>query len=297
MINPFAEYANLYLKNKFSPIPIRYGQKQPAITNWTKYAKTYLSADDITQWSNAQHNIGICTGQLSGVIGLDLDADYDNTHAKLLSIVPDSPVKKRGNKGFTAFYKYNGEHSRTLSVKGHQIGDLLSEGRQCVIPPSLHPNGQQYEWHGPSLLDIPKFALPVITEDMWTQINNLLRPVHKSQNLTNRTIKYDFDTPDIQDALDCIPPDCDYDAWCRIGMALHTHFNGALVGLELFDRWSAGGCKYKHNEPAHKWASFTADNGIGIGTLFYIAQEYGFSKSLSLLSRDDEIIINKFLRG
>ena len=183
--NPFAQYAKEYIAMGYSVIPISYGEKRPVIAAWTRFTKYYPNDNQIVNWCTKQHNIGICTGQLSGVIGLDLDADYNNTHAKILSVIPDSPVKKRGNKGFTAFYRYNGEHSRTLSTKGHQIGDLLSDGRQCVLPPSLHPNGRQYEWRGPSLLDIPKCDLPIITTDMWMRISTILQPARKRPQLIN----------------------------------------------------------------------------------------------------------------
>lgn len=299
--NPFAKNAKQYINRGYSIIPVIYGEKRPAISAWTEFAQKYPTDNQITDWCTKRCNIGICTGRLSGIIGLDLDNDYDDIHAKILNIVPDSPVKKRGNKGFTAFYKYNGEHSHTLSVNGHQIGDLLSDSRQCVIPPSLHPNGENYEWYSLSLLDIPKDELPIITNDMWGKINTLLRPVIHHPKQHNHIYSENTDEYEIQKAINHIPPDCDYDTWCRVGMALHTHFNGGQSGFDLFNQWSSNGSKYKTNEPHAKWTSFTPDNGIGIGTLFYIAKQYGYSplenNQIRLLSLKDEMAIKQFLYG
>jgi hypothetical protein len=54
-------------------------------------------------------------------------------------------------------------------------------------------------------------------------------------------------------ALDHIPPDCDYNQWIAIGMALHG------MGDQWFtewDRWSAGAASYKPREMQGRWRSF-----------------------------------------
>ncbi len=47
-----------------------------------------------------------------------------------------------------------------------------------------------------------------------------------------------------------------YDDWVRVGMALHHETRGSAWALEVWDRWSAGGQKYRNGEPATKWKSF-----------------------------------------
>ncbi|MGB2925666.1 MAG: PriCT-2 domain-containing protein, partial [Limnothrix sp.] len=44
----------------------------------------------------------------------------------------------------------------------------------------------------------------------------------------------------IQLALDCIDPDCPYDKWLAVAMALHSHDTGWFY---LWDNWSSGGSK------------------------------------------------------
>ena len=44
--------------------------------------------------------------------------------------------------------------------------------------------------------------------------------------------------------LNAIPPDCSYDEWLKVGMALKQE--GA--SCSVWDEWSRGGSKYKEGE-------------------------------------------------
>lgn len=72
--------------------------------------------------------------------------------------------------------------------------------------------------------------------------------------------------------LKYIPPDCDYDEWIKVGMALKHEGESC----DTWDRWSAGGSKYKQGECQRKWRSFNRDDVTG-GTLYHIAAEYGYA--------------------
>ena len=72
--------------------------------------------------------------------------------------------------------------------------------------------------------------------------------------------------------LDAISPDCSYDEWLKVGMALKHE--GADVSI--WDDWSRRGSKYKQGECQRKWKSFKSD-GVTGGTLYHIAASYGYS--------------------
>lgn len=72
--------------------------------------------------------------------------------------------------------------------------------------------------------------------------------------------------------LDAISPDCSYDEWLKVGMALKHE--GADVSV--WDDWSRRGSKYKQGECQRKWKSFKSD-GVTGGTLYHIAASYGYS--------------------
>lgn len=96
--------------------------------------------------------------------------------------------------------------------------------------------------------------------------------------------KVDFPKPKkmmlLRVLLSHIDPDCDYDRWCRAGMALYTETRGSKEGLALFDEWSSAGTqKYAGSASTEaKWRSFSLDveNPCKIGTLFHFAKENGF---------------------
>lgn len=74
-----------------------------------------------------------------------------------------------------------------------------------------------------------------------------------------------------RDLLYAIPPDCSYDEWLKVGMALKHE--GA--SCSVWDDWSSRGSKYKEGECKKKWKSFNRHDVTG-GTLTHIAREYGY---------------------
>lgn len=93
--------------------------------------------------------------------------------------------------------------------------------------------------------------------------------------------------------LNSIPPDCDYDEWIKVGMALKRE--GA--DWSVWDDWSRGGTKYKQGECERKWRTFRRDEVTG-GTLFHIATSYGYTPPANDNDYDihnlllDEIIVD-----
>lgn len=80
----------------------------------------------------------------------------------------------------------------------------------------------------------------------------------------------------IQEALDVLPTDLDYDSWVQVGMALHHETNGE--GFEVWDQWSQRSAKYTSREYGwDRWRSFGKGAGPAVTarTLVKIANEHG----------------------
>ena len=78
--------------------------------------------------------------------------------------------------------------------------------------------------------------------------------------------------------LDQLSPDCGYEDWIRIGMAIFHETNGSAEGRDLFDKWSSGGKSYKgQNEIEAKWRSFKVGqkNPVTVGTLIKMVKDNG----------------------
>jgi hypothetical protein len=78
---------------------------------------------------------------------------------------------------------------------------------------------------------------------------------------------------EVREALTYIDADLPYQDWVGILMAIHDAFGDA--GLRAAAEWSARGAKYKEDEVAKKWESFTAGGGRSLGSLFHHARLRG----------------------
>ena len=287
-ISPFNKSARLMWERGYSVIPIMPNDKMPAEINmgqwknmlgWAKYCKELASEHDMGRWEawpNA--NVGITLGSASQVVAVDYDDDVDNLHAKIQALLPPSYVKKVGGRGHTAFYRYNGEVNRDWKKNGVTVLQLLSSGRQTVVPPSIHPNGREYyyitedtlEWVNPTELSYLPHNFSEIMDNLFgyekVKIRNITTVDEYSQYYGETTVE------EIQRALNYISPD-GYQEWVEIGMALSQHLGDS--GFQLWDSWSAKSNKYNAKGMDRKWHSFKHD-GITISTLFYYAMDEGF---------------------
>lgn len=134
-----------YYENGLSVIPVKPRGKNPVILEWTKYCFDKPSEADIDAWESAKYSIGLACGPASGVVALDIDTDDEAFKRDL----PLSPVVRRGKKGEVRFFKYD-EKIKSMSFP---FIDILSAGRQVVLPPSIHPDGMPYVWLTPDTLE------------------------------------------------------------------------------------------------------------------------------------------------
>lgn len=276
--NIFADHAPSYFEAGFNIIPLRLGTKIPAVNNWQHYCELKLDEWIFNGWqySNANGNIGMPLGLANKVIALDFDNDIDNLHEEIIKLLEGSPVKKKGAKGFTAFYRYNGESPKKWYKDGKAVVELLSTGNQTVMPPSIHPDTQQpYIWLTPdTLLDIKPEELPYLPTHFIEKVDNLFGYTKK---LINYDKHYEGDAPDIAEiekALSFIPAD-EYATWITIGMSLHHTYGDA--GFNVWDGWSCKAANYDVKNMQGKWRSFgKASNPVSVGTVFHHAVGCGY---------------------
>lgn len=282
-----------YLQKGYQPLPIGYLTKYPCVfkngkwENCNKLGK--LKSEPVSKeecelwntWIPKGCGIGIALGEYSGVIALDFDEDNAFTD-KIKSMLPKPPVAKVGSKGFTAFFKYNGEKNKKFkenpSDRAYSL-EILSTGNQTVLPPSFHPATQKpYYWiDDVSLLDVEKEDLPSLPEGFVEKVEALLgQKEQPSLHVFPKTEDKETSVDDVRDALSFINPDCVYDEWIHIGMGLKHCFGDS--GFEIWNNWSRGGSKYPkrgNSELLKKWNSFRGQ-GITIATLFHDAKLNGY---------------------
>lgn len=189
----FAEFAWKFLERDISVVPIAPGSKKPGqysqeqgwrgMGDWTRFAQRLPTDIEIEHWATwPDAGIGVVLGKLSGIIAIDVDYDFAGTDA-LRAIIPYSPVAKKGEKGWTRFYRWNGEKSCSFDVGGMRVLDVLSDGRQTVVPPTIHPTGLHYTWITEDTLDsiLSVSELPILPDDFLQQVEKVLAP-YQSDN-------------------------------------------------------------------------------------------------------------------
>jgi hypothetical protein len=129
--------------------PVRPRAKEPLVAGAYKAATAELEQVEAwwATWPDA--NIGLATGERSGVWVLDIDgpegfASFDQLEAEH-GEVPDTQWASTG-KGSHLYWQCPAGHD-----PGRRIGvrpgiDYIGGSGYLVLPPSIHPNGREYVW-------------------------------------------------------------------------------------------------------------------------------------------------------
>lgn len=169
--NIFRSFCKKYYENGLPVIPLI--GKRPFFKGWQGYCENMPTENEISEWESKfyNYNIGLPCGPAAGIIAIDIDTDDPKLRTLIDSILPPSPVRKKGKKGETRFFKYNGQKNRKVSLhpKSPPLVELLSKGNQTVLPASIHPEtGKPYQWLTPETLenykskDLPDLPLDII---------------------------------------------------------------------------------------------------------------------------------------
>jgi putative DNA primase/helicase len=145
---PALELAREYLARDYRVVPVPAGQKGPVIRGWEELR---LSESDLpTHFSNG-NNIGILLGATSaGLVDLDLDCPQAVTLAP--RFFPKTTMRwGHENRPDSHWgYRATGTIPATirLQFKRETLLELRSTGGQTLVPPSTHPDGDEYVWNG-----------------------------------------------------------------------------------------------------------------------------------------------------
>jgi hypothetical protein len=193
-----------YFPIPIAPANITYVAKKSPV-RFDRYENRYFN---LTDWSTMTApiaepqpgaNIGARLG--GGLIGADCDTE--EAAQKFSQAFPNSSVVKRGQKGFTAFYRadFDVPSENFYDANGNKVIEILSSGRQTVIPPSIHPDTKQpYEWtNGHSLYDTPSYELPSWPPDYRERILGLGYVSGKSRAKPDE--RFDPETGEIQNGF------------------------------------------------------------------------------------------------
>lgn len=123
---------------------------------------------------NPKANLGVATGKRSGIVVLDVDKDKGG-YESLMELqdrygrLPVTPVSKTGSGGEHIYFVYPGNvEIRNSAGKLGPGLDVRGNGGYVVAPPSIHPNGNRYEWvvlpSQTPLAEMPEWLIELLHE-------------------------------------------------------------------------------------------------------------------------------------
>jgi len=148
-VTALRDAALYYARQGWAVFPLRPRAKEPLVGGAYKAATAELEQVEAwwATWPDA--NIGLATGERSGVWVLDIDgpegfASFDQLEAEH-GEVPDTQWASTG-KGSHLYWQCPAGHD-----PGRRIGvrpgiDYIGGSGYLVLPPSIHPNGREYVW-------------------------------------------------------------------------------------------------------------------------------------------------------
>ena len=123
--------------------------KNPFLPRWTENPVRDMETAK-SYWDNDKgYNVGVMTGEISGLIVLDIDVP--EVFDKFLEKFPEcrnTYIVRRNNAPAWKchyYFKLDGFTPPSHNVKTTGWGDLMSNGKQVVAPPSVHYTGGIYE--------------------------------------------------------------------------------------------------------------------------------------------------------
>lgn len=125
------------------PVLPLYARGKKPICKWSDAS---TDPEQIKKWwnDNPEYNLGILTGEQSGIVILDFDSEevWELCRAKGL---PDAPLVKTG-RGYHLYCKYQPGFKTRSKMFGIDGFDIRTDGGIVVVPPSVHENGNIYAW-------------------------------------------------------------------------------------------------------------------------------------------------------
>lgn len=210
--------------------------------------------------------VGIPTGERSGFWVLDVDVPPKHEdgrpwleHQQRMHGALATKQAETGSGGLHFLFAH--EHGIRNADVATGV-ETRGEGGYFIAPGSVMEDGRAYSWlNDAEIAPAPTWLLDIVA-----------KPKHVPAPYTPRDLEA-ADAAEIEELLSYVSPDCGYQDWLNVLMAVHSSLGSD--GLSIADSWSAGGQKYRKGEVAKKWKGFSTNGGVGLGSLAELARQGG----------------------
>ncbi len=293
MSSPFLEY----IRNGWALTPLADGEKNPRQFGWQKKTLALTEPEEVEGLQHAglcHAYSGTCAIDIDDArqsqeyleqFGIDLKALYNapnavrilsgrKNRAKLLYSLPD-PLPS-----YKVITEVDGVKTNIIDFRcGTREGMTV----QDALPPSRHPKtGKPYYWnYADELIGDWSVPPPIPAEllEFWQQ------RLHERDDQKEK-VSVEYDAEELEHLLLSIDADEDYNTWLHVGMAIHDATGGSDEGLDVWDRWSSSGEKYKGiKDLIPHWRSF---RGSGITSDFLLMHQVAQPNDFEIITGDEE---------
>ena len=145
-----------YIERGYAPIPVPAGEKNPGRPGWEALRITEQEIPNY--WTNEQ-NVGLLCGKPSDD-RVDVDLDASEAVRIAFRYLPETLTSGRKSRPHShLWYVALGAENRDWkNTDGSKLVELRSTGRQTLVAPSIHPDGDEYVWHAETGLKMAKIG-------------------------------------------------------------------------------------------------------------------------------------------
>jgi len=142
-------------------VPVPAGEKNPGRPGWE--ALRITEGEIPNYWTNGQ-NIGLLCGKPSGD-RVDVDLDSDEAVRIAGRFLPPMFTSGRESRPHSHWWyvSADAESRDWKDTDGSKLVELRSTGRQTLVAPSVHPDGDEYVWHAETGLKMAEIGAAELT--------------------------------------------------------------------------------------------------------------------------------------
>lgn len=278
--DPAISKAAEYWHGKFGlkVIPVVTGEKR-AVVKWDEWLADLSDEKIVRHWQQyPAHDVGAIIDD--GIILFD--ADTPEALSNLVAVEESFGVKpKLRVKTARGEHHYFRRKQGTFATSdGHDTErhpgriDIRTGRSMVILPPSTNKVAVVHEAH--HVNELTEVCQSFI--DAVYLMNDREPPRPREEIPSCDRERETHSVSKLRALLDHLDPDCGYQDWLNVLMAVHTETNGSDGGLALVDEWSSKGSKYDGSKAiSFKWRSFKNNLGrsITIGTIYKMVEATG----------------------